>query len=84
MLSTNKATKEIIDEYLDASKIHGATFHNPHEAYGIVSEEYIEFQDEVFKRDHDFDLMYNEAKQLAGVAMKTMVSIDKWRNKAAK
>jgi hypothetical protein len=48
-------------------------FHSNHEGYAVVEEEFLEFQDECF---HGNPIArYNEAKQLAAMAIRYMVDL---------
>jgi hypothetical protein len=61
----------IVAELRRARKAH-ARFETYHHALGVVREEYLEFEGEVFKRDVDPAAVAREAVQLAAMAVRTL------------
>ena len=70
------ALKLIADEHTSAVEKFGA-FHNAHEGWGVIREEYLELEDEIRKkqRDYDLDEMRKEAMQLGAMALRFMIDI---------
>ena len=66
----------ISDEYDRAVKKFGA-FHNAHEGWGVIREEYLELEDEIRKQQtsYDYIAMAREAKQLAAMALRFIIDI---------
>lgn len=62
---------DVFLEHNRATKIHGR-FNSAHEGYAVILEELDELWDEVKKREHDYKKMYNEAKQVAAMAIRFM------------
>lgn len=52
-------------------------FHNAHEGWGVIREEYLELEDEIRKKqkDYDIDKMRKEAMHLGAMALRFMVDI---------
>jgi len=52
-------------------------FHNAHEGWGVIREEYLELEGEIRKKqkDYDIDQMRREATQLAAMALRFMVDV---------
>ena len=52
-------------------------FHNAHEGWGVIREEYLELEDEIRKKQKDYDLdkMRKEAMQLGAMALRFMVDV---------
>ena len=79
-MSAETITNEVSDEVKRARSLFG-TFHNPHEALGVIREEYIEFETEVFKfnlgkgRDTRPE-MRKELIQLAAMAIRTIMDCE--------
>ena len=59
----------IMQEYTRASSKFGP-FSSPHEGIGIIREEYLELEKEVFKRIRTRELMLPEAIQLGAMAVR--------------
>jgi len=75
-MKKEEALKMIADEHTDAVKKFGA-FHNAHEGWGVIREEYLELEDEIRKKQKDYDLgkMRKEAMQLGAMALRFMIDI---------
>lgn len=52
-------------------------FHNAHEGWGVIREEYLELEEEIRKKQKDYDInkMRKEATQLGAMALRFMVDI---------
>lgn len=52
-------------------------FHNAHEGWGVIREEYLELEDEIRKKqkDYNIDAMRKEAMHLGAMALRFMVDI---------
>ena len=70
------AMRLIKEEYERATERFGK-FHNAHEGWGVIREEYLELEDEIRKRqvDYDMDKMRKEAIQLGAMALRFMVDV---------
>jgi len=64
----------IVDEYKTASAKFGP-FHSGHEGIGVVREEYLELEAEVFKRRRDPAATEKEAVQLGAMALRFLVDL---------
>lgn len=73
----NAVAKAIEDEMRRAVALHG-DFRSEHEALAVILEEYYELQEEVFKKqvNYDHDAMRKEALHLAAMAAKLVMYID--------
>ena len=61
--------KNIRDEMEESVLKYGA-FHSFHEAYGVLKEEVDELWNEIKRKEHDYDKIYEEAIQVAAMARK--------------
>lgn len=54
-------------------------FNSAHEGLAVIDEEFVELRTEVFKnpRTREYQKMYDEAKQLAAMAIRFMVDVDR-------
>lgn len=70
------ALRMISGEY-DTAVFKFGAFHNAHEGWGVIREEYLELEDEIRKKQTDYDLvqMRKEAMQLGAMALRFMVDI---------
>jgi len=70
------ALKLIADEHASAVGKFGA-FHNAHEGWGVIREEYLELEDEIRKKQKDYDLdkMRKEAVQVGAMALRFIIDI---------
>lgn len=70
------ALQMIAQEHTRAVSKFGA-FHNAHEGWGVIREEYLELEDEIRKKqkDYEFDKMRKEAMQLGAMALRFMIDI---------
>ena len=57
-----------------ATAKHGA-MPTAHHGYGVIKEEFREFEDEVFKREIDRDALAEEATQLAAMAIRFLIDV---------
>jgi len=66
----------ISDEHEEAVEKFGA-FHNAHEGWGVIREEYLELEDEIRKNQKDYDLnaMRKEAMHLGAMALRFMIDV---------
>ena len=76
MLTKDEALKLILDEHARAVAEFGK-FHNAHEGWGVIREEYLELEDEIRKkqRDYDFNQMRHEAVQLGAMALRFIIDV---------
>jgi len=65
---------EVLTEIIRANEIHGINFNSSNEAAGVVREEYLELEHELFHGDPE--RAREEAVQLAAVAVKTICYLD--------
>ena len=70
------ALRMIAEEHARAVSKFGA-FHNAHEGWGVIREEYLELEDEIRKKqkDYDIDKMRHEAMQVGAMALRFMIDI---------
>ncbi len=70
------ALKLIAEEHSKAVQEFGA-FHNAHEGWGVIREEYLELEDEIRKKqvDYDMDKMRKEASHLGAMALRFIIDI---------
>lgn len=70
------AIYDVKQEYLRATTVKGP-FNSAHEAYAVVLEEFDELWEEIKPKhkDRDYLNMYNEARQVAAMAIRLMVDI---------
>jgi len=70
------ALRLIKEEYEEAT-IKFDRFHNAHEGWGVIREEYLELEDEIRKKqkDYDIDQMRREAIHLGAMALRFMVDV---------
>jgi len=75
-MEKHKALDLIYREHSEAVDKFGA-FHNAHEGWGVIREEYLELEQEIMKkqRDYDTDKMRKEAVQLGAMALRFIVDI---------
>ena len=71
------ALKEISTEVLRAKTLFPTNFHNQHEAYAVILEEFDELWDEIKKNHKHYDLVAQrtEAKQAAAMLVRLMVEL---------
>lgn len=52
-------------------------FHNAHEGWGVIREEYLELEDEIRKKQVDYDLnqMRTEAIHLGAMALRFIIDV---------
>ena len=52
-------------------------FHNTHEGWGVIREEYLELEDEIRKKQKDYNLnkMQHEAIQLGAMALRFIIDV---------
>ena len=75
------AIDEVAAELTRANEIHGK-FNSSNEAAGVIREEYLELEHELFHGNPD--RAREEAIQLAAVAVKTVIYLDKKMGRNAK
>ena len=70
------ALEMIVQEHSKAVRKFGA-FHNAHEGWGVIREEYLELEDEIRMKqvDYDIDKMRKEAMQLGAMALRFMIDV---------
>lgn len=71
---TSNALNEIFNEYESASSKY-PDFNSAHEGYAVILEELDELWDEIKKKKPNYDKMYNEAKQVAAMALRFMMDV---------
>ena len=71
-----KALKLIADEH-DRAVGKFSAFHNAHEGWGVIREEYLELEEEIRKKQSDYDLnkMRREAMQLGAMALRFIIDL---------
>lgn len=67
----------LVSEEYDRAIAEFKRFNNAHEGWGVIREEYLELEDEIRKKqkDYDIDQMRREATQLAAMAIRFMVDV---------
>lgn len=67
----------LIKEEYESAISQFSKFHNAHEGWGVIREEYLELEDEIRKKqkDYDIDKMRKEAMHLSTMALRFMVDI---------
>jgi hypothetical protein len=77
----DRAIALIAEEYHESNRIHPTDFTSYHEAIGIIDEEFTELKQEIFRKEYKQNpaRILLEAKQLANVAVKTMIMALKHR-----
>ena len=50
-------------------------FHNAHEGWGVLREEYLELEAEIMKKDRNIDQMRKEAVQVGAMALRFIIDI---------
>ena len=73
-----KIASFLIDELKRANRHHGATFTSAHEGYAVLLEELDELWAEIKKKHPDKDRMREEATQVGAMAMKFIMSMNRW------
>jgi len=75
-MNKEDALKMIAEEYARAISKFGK-FQNAHEGWGVIREEYLELEDEIRKKQKDYDLdkMRKEAMHLGAMALRFMIDI---------
>ena len=70
------ALRMIEEEHNRAVKKFGS-FHNTHEGWGVIREEYLELEAEIMKKQKNYDLdkMRKEAIQLGAMALRFIVDV---------
>ena len=73
----NKALSEISTEVLRAKTMFPTNFHNQHEAYAVILEEFDELWDEIKKNQKNYDLaaQRTEATQAAAMLVRLMIEL---------
>lgn len=68
---------QIGNEVSRAKELHKGDFHNAHEALGVIREEYIEFENEVFKNRKTYDPLKarEEAIQIAAMCVRFITEL---------
>lgn len=74
MMDKISAVRLIREEYDRATDKFGK-FHNAHEGWGVLREEYLELEAEIMKKNRDVDQMRKEATQLGAMALRFMVDV---------
>jgi hypothetical protein len=69
MTRTDEILNAVKAELESAEKMHGP-MHSPHEALAVIREEYLEFEEEVFKKRPVREALIEEAIQLAAMAVR--------------
>ena len=75
--SLSKALGEISNEVLRAKTMFPTNFHNQHEAYAVILEEFDELWDEIKKNQKNYDLpaQRTEATQAAAMLVRLMIEL---------
>ncbi len=75
-MNKTDALMMLADEHTRAVGKFGA-FHNAHEGWGVIREEYLELEDEIRKKQVDYDMekMRKEASHLGAMALRFMIDI---------
>ena len=70
------ALRLIKEEHARAIEKFGA-FHNAHEGWGVIREDYLELEDEIRRKQKDYDLdkMRKEAIQLGAMALRFIIDV---------
>jgi hypothetical protein len=74
MMATNTLFQSLVsEELLSARAVHKARLNSAHEALGVIREEYLEFEAEVFKREiqRSPKAMLYELTQIAAMCQRT-------------
>ena len=71
------ALAEVREEVIRARELHPQPFHSPHEAYGVIQEEFIEFQQQVFHRKEKRCArnISDELTQIAAMAIRAKLDL---------
>lgn len=70
-----QAASDISDELFTAKEKYPANFNSLHEGYAVLKEEVDELWDEIKKKHPNKADVYNEAKQVAAMAIRIMVEL---------
>lgn len=70
----------VAERYHKACERHGA-YKSIHEGIGVILEEYKELEEEVFKKQPDWERVYDEALDLAATAIRMRDFAIRMRNK---
>ena len=67
----------LISEEYDRAIDKFPKFHNAHEGWGVIREEYLELEDEIRKKQEDYDLnqMRKEAIQLGAMVVRFLIDL---------
>ena len=68
---------EMISQEYDRAVTKFGAFHNAHEGWGVLREEYLELEDEIRKKQVNYDLpaMRKEAVQLGAMALRFIIDV---------
>ncbi len=77
LTNLNAALTDISTEVLRAKKLFPTNFHNQHEAYAVILEEFDELWEEIKKNQKNYDLpaQRTEATQAAAMLVRLMVEL---------
>jgi hypothetical protein len=70
----SEAVMAVVREFARANHIH-PQFNSAHEGYAVILEEMDELKAEVWKRNHEPDLMRKEAVQVGAMALRFLVDV---------
>ena len=68
----------LVEELERANNIHGTSLNSPHEGYAVILEELDELFEEIRKKQPNKSRMWEEAIQIGAMAIKFVMSMDKW------
>ena len=70
-----KQAFKLVKAELDRATVTHGVFPTIQHGYGVIKEEFREFEDEVFRREVDRDALVEEATQLAAMAIRFLIDV---------